>query len=167
MSDELIFKPNKRKAALVLLGSMVFVAIGYWMTSVKPLIGWLCVSFFAPGIPASIVMMTTKSMYLRLDEEGFEIVAPMTRRRRTLWTDVEEFRLGSIRGAKMIQIVYAPGYDKQQLGRAVASTLSGMESAIANSYEAPLDEVLRTLNEWRARFGRAEARPTGNLSATI
>jgi hypothetical protein len=36
----------------------------------------------------------------------------------------------------------------------LASNLSGMEGAIANSYNAPLDEVLRTLNEWRARYNR-------------
>jgi hypothetical protein len=28
-----------------------------------------------------------------------------------------------------------------------------MEGAIGNSYDAPLAEVLKTLNEWRARYG--------------
>jgi hypothetical protein len=29
-----------------------------------------------------------------------------------------------------------------------------MEGAIANNYNAPLDEVLATLNEWRTRYGQ-------------
>jgi hypothetical protein len=29
-----------------------------------------------------------------------------------------------------------------------------MEGAIANGYNAPLDEVLAALNEWRARYSR-------------
>ena len=36
---------------------------------------------------------------------------------------------------------------------AVAENLSGMEGAIANSYNAPLADVLETLNEWQARYG--------------
>jgi hypothetical protein len=72
---------------------------------------------------------------------------------RTRWTDVAGFELASIRGAKMIAIVYAPHYEGQKIGRAVAENLSGMEGAIGNSYNAPLAEVLKTLNEWRARYG--------------
>lgn len=153
MSDEIVFRPSKGKAVLLLFGSIIFVAIGYWMTAEEPLIGWLCAGFFALGIPASIAMMTSKSMYLRLDRDGFEMVSPVTRI-RVKWTDVDGFAMGEIEGAKMIQIVYAPSYSQQKLGRAVAAGLSGMEGAIANTYNAPLAEILKTLNEWRARFGR-------------
>jgi hypothetical protein len=67
--------------------------------------------------------------------------------------DVGGFELAAIRGAKMIAIIYAPHYEGQKMGRAVAENLSGMEGAIPNSYNAPLDEVLKTLNEWQARYG--------------
>jgi hypothetical protein len=155
MTDEVIFQASKGKAVLLLLGSIIFVALGYWMTSEKPLIGWLCVGFFALGILASIMMMTSKAIYLRLDAEGFEMASPLTRT-RIKWSEVDGFAMGSIRGAKMIQIVYSPSYSQQKLGRAVADGLSGMEGAIANTYNAPLDEILKTLNEWRARFGRQQ-----------
>jgi hypothetical protein len=29
-----------------------------------------------------------------------------------------------------------------------------MEGAIANNYDAPLDDILNTLKEWQARYGR-------------
>jgi hypothetical protein len=32
--------------------------------------------------------------------------------------------------------------------------MSGMEGAIANSYEASLDEVLGALTSWKSRFGK-------------
>jgi hypothetical protein len=53
----------------------------------------------------------------------------------------------------MIAIVYAPHYEGQKIGRAIAENLSGMEGAIPNNYNAPLDELLETLNEWRVRYG--------------
>lgn len=55
---------------------------------------------------------------------------------------------------RMIAIIYAPHYNEQKIGRAVASTISGMEGGIANNYNASLDEILKTLNEWRARYAQ-------------
>jgi len=92
------------------------------------------------------------STYLRLDTDGFEM-GSFVKKTRIKWTDVAGFELAAIRGAKMIAIIYAPHYEGQKMGRAVAENLSGMEGAIPNSYNAPLDEVLKTLNEWQARYG--------------
>jgi hypothetical protein len=154
MPSQLTFRASRKKAVLLLLGSCAFVSIGYFMRADEPFMAWACMIFFGLGIPLSLVMMfSPNSMYLLLDEEGFEM-GSFVKKTRTKWTDVEGFELGSIRGAKMIAIVYAPHYEQQKIGRAVASGLSGMEGAISNSYNAPLDEVLKTLNEWQARFGR-------------
>ncbi|OQA33076.1 MAG: hypothetical protein BWY57_01482 [Betaproteobacteria bacterium ADurb.Bin341] len=71
---------------------------------------------------------------------------------KILWSEVDGFRISSIRGAKMIEILFNENYTRQKIGRAVASTISGMEGAIANSYNAPLGEVLATLNSWKDRF---------------
>jgi hypothetical protein len=155
VSNEIVFRASKGKALLILALSLIFVAIGYRMAAEEPLMGWLCVGFFALGIPASIMMMTSKSMYLRLDREGFDMVSPL-KRVRVKWTDVDGFAMGDIEGAKMIQIAYASHYSEQKLGRMVAAGLSGMEGAIPNSYNASLAEILKTLNEWRARFGRQQ-----------
>ena len=154
MAESLTFRASRMKAVWLLLASVAFVAIGYFMRIEKPFIGWACIVFFGLGIPLSLVMMfSPNSMYLRLDEEGFEM-GSFLKKTRIRWTDVAGFELGSIRGAKMIAIIYAPHYEGQQMGRAVAENLSGMEGAIPNNYEAPLDELLRTLNDWQQRYGR-------------
>jgi hypothetical protein len=153
MADELTFHASRTKAALIMLGSIAFVAIGYFMRQEQPLLGWACMLFFGLGIPVGLVMLLSpNSTYLRLDAEGFEI-GSFVKKTRIKWTDVAGFELASIRGAKMIAIIYAPNYEGQRIGRAVAGNLSGMEGAIANSYNAPLAKVLDTLNEWRARYG--------------
>ena len=153
MADELTFTASRSKAAFVLLGSIAFVAIGYFMRLEKPFIGWACMIFFGLGILVGLIMVfSPNSMYLRLDTEGFEM-GSFAKKTRIKWTDVAGFELASIRGAKMIAIIYAPHYAGQKAGRAIAENLSGMEGAIGNSYNAPLAEVLKTLNEWRTRYG--------------
>jgi len=153
MADELTYHASRSKAALILLACIVFVVIGYFMRLEKPFIGWACMIFFGLGIPVGLMMLfSPNSTYLRLDTEGFEM-GSFVKKNRIKWSDVAGFELASIRGAKMIAIIYAPHYEGQKIGRAVAENLSGMEGAIPNSYNAPLDEVLKTLNEWQARYG--------------
>jgi hypothetical protein len=152
MADELTYHASRSKAALILLASVAFVVMGYFMRVEKPFVGWACMIFFGLGIPVGLMLLfSPNSTYLRLDQEGFEM-GSFAQKTRIKWTDVAGFELASIRGAKMIAIIYAPHYEGQKTGRAVAENLSGMEGAIANSYDAPLAEVLKTLNEWQARY---------------
>lgn len=152
MEHELIFRASRKKAAFLLLLSICLVVLGIFVTTEKPILGWLSIGFFGLGIPASIFMMLTNSSYLKLDHEGFEIVA-MSRKFKAKWTEVEVFETGEIYGNKVISIVYSHQYNKQQTGRAIASALSGMEGAIADHYVVPIEEICRTMNTWKERFG--------------
>lgn len=81
----------------------------------------------------------------------------MGRKNRTLWKDVQSFKIGSIRGAKMIAINYRLHYADQKLARVVVSAVSGMEGAIPNSYNVSLVNLERVLNQWLERYGREVA----------
>lgn len=153
MADELTFYASRSKAVFLLLASIVFVFGGFLLRAEEPFWGWVCMIFFGLGIPFGLLLLfSPKSSYLHLDREGFAM-GSFTGKKHTKWTDVAGFELASIRGAKMIAIIYAPHYEGQKIGRAVAENLSGMEGAIPNNYNAPLAEVLKTLNEWRERYG--------------
>jgi hypothetical protein len=159
MTQKLVFYASRLKAVLLLFGSIAFVALGWWMTTQKPLIGWLCVVFFSLGVPASLVMLVLGVVYLRLDPDGFELKS-LARRHKTKWKDVQTFKIASIRGAKMISIKYRPQYIEQRAARAVATALSGMEGAIPNSYNISLPKLERVLNEWLKRFGQEAPNPS-------
>jgi hypothetical protein len=150
MQTEIVFPASRLKALLLLAGSCAFVAIGILMAREKPLIGWASVMFFGLGIPLSILMLLPNKVYLRLDPRGFEIGSPFSKK-LTRWKDVERFYIGAVRGARLIAIVYRPGYSQQQALRKVSSKVAGMEGAIPNSYAASREEVLKALNEWHAR----------------
>jgi hypothetical protein len=133
MSESLTFRASRAKGLLVLVLSWCFVAL---------------------GIPVGLFMIfSPNAMYLRLDQEGFEM-GSLIRKLRIKWTDVRGFEMRRIHHNRMIAIIYAPHYNEQKIGRAVASTISGMEGGIANNYNASLDEILKTLNEWRARYAQ-------------
>ena len=136
-----------------------------WLTTENPVLGWLCIGFFALGIPASLFMLRPNSTYLKLDADGIDVVS-MSRHLKLKWADVDAFRMARIHGAKMIAIEYSEEYTKQRAGRAVALALAGMEGAIADHYSAPLEQVLQTLNEWKARHAgrKMSARHIGNSS---
>ena len=153
MANEMIYRASRGKAMLLLLGSIGFVAGGYWMSKEEPLVGWLCVVFFGLGIPTSLLMMSPKGMSLRLDEDGFEM-SSLVKKVRTRWAAVEVFRIGAIHGAKMIEVVYKPEYAHLKNLRKAVGALSGMEGAIPNSYNVSLTELERVLNEWRERYSR-------------
>jgi hypothetical protein len=133
MTESLTFRARRAKGLLVLVLSWCFVAL---------------------GIPVGLFMIfSPNAMYLRLDQEGFEM-GSLIRKLRIKWTDVRGFEMRRIHHNRMIAIIYAPHYNEQKIGRAVASTISGMEGGIANNYNASLDEIPKTLNEWRARYAQ-------------
>ncbi|HZN37158.1 MAG TPA: hypothetical protein VFD82_00055 [Planctomycetota bacterium] len=154
MPDELTYRSSPSKGLQLVVLSGGFVALGFWLaTRGLDLVDWLAAGFFALGTAIGLLMILwPNSMHLRLDAEGFEI-GSFAKKFRVRWSDVQGFEMRSMHQNKMIAIVYAPHYSAQRIGRAVASTLSGMEGAIANMYNAPLDEILDVLNEWRARYG--------------
>jgi hypothetical protein len=156
MSDVRVFPASKKKAFVLLLISLAFVAIGVWMSSENPVMGWFIAAFFGLGILASGFMFLPGKVYLKLDSEGFEMGTGL-KKSRTSWKDVDGFDLGAIKGAKMIAVFYNEAYEQQKTLRKVSAAMAGIEGGIPDNYAAPLTEVLAALNEWHARYGRVGA----------
>lgn len=152
-NQELVFPANRLKAALLLLGSVAFVAIGWWMKEQRPLIAWLGIVFFGTCAVAGLIMLLPGAVSLRLDHEGFE-TNTIGRKFKTRWEDVETFKVESIRSGKLIAIHYRAGFTGQKTARALAHSTCGIEGAIPNHYNISLLDLERTLNQWLERFGR-------------
>ena len=156
-SDSLKFVASPWKALLIMVYSICLVSLGVWLKqSGWSFLGWLTIVFFGLGVPLSLLMLLPNATYLRLDEEGFEMRS-VFRNNRYRWTDVAGFTIGSLRGAKMIAIHFRHDFKPQRLARSMAAALAGMEGAIPNHYNAPLEEILEALNAWRQRYGRKNA----------
>ncbi|HSS46486.1 MAG TPA: STM3941 family protein, partial [Burkholderiales bacterium] len=95
--------------AILLAGSLAFVAAGAWLVSEKPLIGYLCVILFGLCALVFAVQLHPDSSYLTLSSEGFTFCA-LFRRTFVPWSQAGEFVVVNVRNHKMVGWNYAPEY---------------------------------------------------------
>lgn len=145
-----IFRPNKLKNSILFLGCSVFVAIGVFILDKDPKIGWSSIIFFGLGVIVSLIQFYPNSTYLKLTDEGFEVKG-LFRSSFTKWTDIKDFRLGQIKGNKMIFFDYTDKHKKWVNGKKVAKFLSGKEGAVQSSYNIKTDELLNLMKEFKLK----------------
>jgi Bacterial PH domain len=158
-----ILYPSKRRWLFMLVGNGAFVALGIWMISdptsfdqthraIPPaLIAWFGIAFFGLGLIASIVMLTPKLSYLRLDADRLTI-RNLLRTSRMRWEDVDDFAAIDMPGPRKILRV---GYNKRTraqraMGRANMA-LIGRNSALPDTYGLKAEDLARLMSLWRAR----------------
>ncbi|MFN3581940.1 MAG: STM3941 family protein [Pseudomonas sp.] len=157
MARSVTFRAGKLKALLLLVVSILFVVAGFWMINEESVIGWLCVIFFGLGIPVALLMLLPNAIFLRIDEAGFEM-GSLFKSKKIRWEDVDGFRLESVRGAKIILIVFTDTYAQAVKGLVSRALLAGSEGAIADGFDASLGEVLDTLILWKSRSDQLPGR---------
>jgi hypothetical protein len=144
------YKASRKKAILLFLGCGAFVAVGVLALGEKPWLGWACILFFGLGLLVSLLMMLPGSTYLKLDESGFEM-SSLFRRHRLRWDEVDGFGLAAVADQRMIAIAYNDTYRQQAAARRLSSAMTGLEGAIPNHYEAPIEEIIEALLAWKTR----------------
>jgi hypothetical protein len=96
--DPEIFRPHKRRWALVLLAALVFVAVGLvlledpdgaWERS----LGYAVVGFFGLGVLVALAHMVPGSSFLVVGPAGIT-VRTLWRTASYRWSDLREFALG-------------------------------------------------------------------------
>lgn len=156
--DELMIPGSKKKVFLVLLIGIGFVAMGAFLIHIGEPWGWLVAGFFGLAIPAAVWMLMPNNNCLKLDRNGVEM--------RTLWkpalirwADVDDFYVTTMHGNKMIGIQYSASYRGMEVGRKVASAISGIEGALPDHFQRSPEDICEELNRWRRRFGGARSAP--------
>lgn len=150
MHRELTIQGSRERLIWLLVMGLCFLLLGYWALVEQRMwfLGGVTVVFALFGLVVTALMMRPGSNYLRLDQDGFEIVA-MWRHYRYAWTDVDAFYLCNISGAPAVGIQFSPSCTSQRIGRAVAEGLTGVEGAIGNLFTAGPEAICVTLNEWK------------------
>lgn len=143
-----LFKPNRLKNVMLFLACSAFVAMGILIRDSNPKIAWACIAFFGLGVIVSIIHFLPNSTYLKLTDEGFEVKG-LFRSGFTKWTDVKDFRVGSVKGNKMIFFDYTENHKKWKSGKQVAKFLSGNEGAVQSSYNIKTDELLNLMKKYK------------------
>lgn len=145
-----ILRPAIFKTVLHLLGSLAFVAIGFYTLEEDPLISWMGILFFGLGVVVFSIQLFTNASYLKLTEEGFE-VRNLYRREFTKWNEIASINVGYVGQAKMVVFDYTDAHQKQERGKKIARFLAGHEGALPNNYGIKTEELAALMRKWKMR----------------
>jgi hypothetical protein len=84
------YRTRPVKMAVLVLGSLVFVAIGLWLLPRDPLLALVCIIFFGLCALVGLVNILPNSSYLTLTEQGF-LYASLFRKHFVEWSNVQSF----------------------------------------------------------------------------
>jgi hypothetical protein len=130
---------------LMLVGSLAFVAAGFWMLSDYRVSGYACIIFFGLCALAFCVNLLPNSSYLRLTREGFTICSTF-RSRSIEWRHVGTFGVTRIGTRKMVG--WDPSHPVSKLGKA-NRVMCGYASALPDTYGFKAEELAELLNRLR------------------
>jgi hypothetical protein len=148
LPDRLDLGPPRRKLLGFLCLSLAGVGAGALALMAGQSWGWLPIILFAL-CALVFAMMLLDGVGLRLDREGFAI-RTLWRDKRRAWTQVSEFAILDVQGARMIMFD-----DFTQQGRILANAnriiLGRGEAIPAVIARGRLEDVCDALNEFRNR----------------
>jgi hypothetical protein len=148
LPDRLDLGPPRRKLVGLICISLALAGAGALALAAGQSWGWAPLILFALSALA-FAMMLLDSVGLRLDREGFAI-RTLWRDKRRAWTQVSEFTILDVQGARMIMF---DDFTKQGplLANANRIILGRGEAIPAAVVRGRMEDVCDTLNEFRNR----------------
>ena len=161
---------SKRKLVLILLGSIIFVILGFWYFLSPPkipisilnnpalirVVGVASILFFGLGFSFSLKKLVDKSLGLIITSEGFSDNSSGVSGGFVSWEDVSEIKEAAVFNQKFLRIVVRnpEGYIHRQanaLKRKVMEAnyrnFGSPVSLSANGLECDFDELKKLLNK--------------------
>ena len=129
----------------MLVGSLLFVAAGFWMLSDSPVTSYLSIVFFGLCTLVFGISLLPNSSYLRLAREGFTVCS-MFRSRFIDWRHVGEFGVTRIGLKNMVG--WNPSHSPSNLGKA-NKAMCGYASALPDTYGMKAEDLADLLNRLR------------------
>ncbi|MEN5053273.1 STM3941 family protein [Brevundimonas naejangsanensis] len=166
MSDRLVLRRPRRKSALIILASAIFVAVGLWMIASPEsfdrgsdefniLVGWFSLIFFgAPGLAelCSLVRPTQ----LILTREGFQVHG-LRLKPVVPWNNVECFFIFKMKSTSFVSFTLkASVQSPAQRATALIASSGRADGNIPAYLEKSADEVRTLLEEWRIQHSKVD-----------
>jgi hypothetical protein len=131
----IVLRPGRLRHAGLLLVSLVFVAIGFWMglsgdDLFQRVVGWVGVAFFGLGLFVFAAQFVQGASSLTLDPEGFTVVS-LWRRRRYHWREVQDFHVRAV--GQQVMILFDVPADGGRAAR-TSRALFGVSHGLPDSY---------------------------------
>lgn len=148
------------KYALIVLGSVAFVLIGWWMihdldgtrrysAEMTHFFGWVSMVFFGfcGLIGLSRVVFPSR---LVLTPEGFEL-HQFPRVKRVRWDSVDQFFVWSMAANRMASWTYRPGAPEAGAMAAINRGF-GADGSVGTGWPRSPEAIVDLMNGWKSRF---------------
>lgn len=142
-----VYRSSRLKGIAGAVLCAAFAYAGTFILADKPPLGWAVILLFGGMGVFSIIVLLTGGSELRVGRKGFELSSAF-RRTRVRWDEIEAPRIAVLKKNRVIAINYLPATGKQSVSRA----LTGMDVAVGNGYNVPLQQLCETMNESRDRY---------------
>lgn len=157
--EEISYYASRWRWALILLGCLIFSAIGIFAIKTNaPVRGAFILIFFGFGsLVSAVPVLFPRSTSLRLTHDGFHMRA-LFRSHFFRWSEVSEFHVGTIvtmrARNKMVMFNILDGKDSKL--RALSRELAGYDGGISDNYGMSHEKLCEMMNEWRSRSRLAD-----------
>lgn len=136
---------SKPKWLLMLVGSCLGTALGYWSITFKGgWSAWLFTLFLGLVVVVSAVQLIPGASYLKLDKNGYE-VRTLFRRARLSWSEVSDFKALRVGLLKLVLFRYSSA------GKIYRLKIDGRNATLTDTYGFAADELAQLMNEWHSR----------------
>jgi len=146
-----ILRPSRGKLVFMLLLSIALTACGVWVVLAGQVMGSLLAFFCGVGVLVFVAKLLPGCSYLQLDEQGLTF-CELFRPHFYCWSDVGPFEVGVVNGRRMVVFNFSAGYSESPRLRAAASSMTGHEGALVDSYRHSPEALAELLNEYRETF---------------
>lgn len=166
-----VLRPRRIKTLALFLVCVAFVAVGVLLILDEGSFwGYAASGFFGIGVVVFAVQLLPGSSYLEVGPEGFTMCS-VFRARITPWSAVESFEVGRLGGAtpgspRTVVFNYSSDYAEHEMARNLASSMSGHEGALPDTYGMAPQELADLLNRYREHYTEAsKLRAKGHTAA--
>lgn len=160
--SNLVLRPRKLHFIMLLLGSLVFVAVGVlMMQSGEAFYGFITLSFFGLGIPVFLVGLMPGSSYLKLTSEGFE-VCNMYKKYFIKWSEVEFFM--PMEEYEMCVYNFSSTHQQNTTLGNLSANMTGVDAGLPDTYGKSTEELAKIMNSWKQRYAPSQPTHQPNFS---
>lgn len=144
-------RPSLVKTVGLFFVCLVFVVCGIWMVRDGKSMGYVCVGFFALGLPIFAFQFHPKAAYLRLEADSFTFCS-LFRAHTVRWEHVSEFAVIQLGPNRMVAWNFEPDFPATGSAREISKSLSGYESALPDTYGLKPEELVEWMESLRQRY---------------
>jgi hypothetical protein len=144
-SNVQVLRPNRIKTYLAATGCLIASIVGAWVGIAGESSGWGILILFGIATLTFGCTALPNSTFLEIRPDGF-MICTMFRSSSFKWSDVETFSVGFVGLRQMVVFNFSSGFKAAPSARRLASSLTGFEGALPDSYGMSLPDLANLLN---------------------